>query len=139
MTIPNKRELQQIAFNHSSDIEFEDFMNIYKKSTAKPYYFLVIDSTLASYNLSRFRKNLFERIQKLIMTTDDKIRNEKIHDINRKTAKISALSSEKNDEMEYHTGEESLPSVQKGVIEQAKFTYSPLCKAFEKQIKTTEE
>ena len=59
MKIPNKRELQQIAFNPSSDI---DFMNLYKKCTAKPYFFLVIDTTLASDNSSRFRKNLFERI-----------------------------------------------------------------------------
>ena len=39
MKIPNKRELQQIAFNPSSDIDFKDFMNLYKKCTAKPYYF----------------------------------------------------------------------------------------------------
>ena len=58
----NKRELQEIVFNHSSDIEFQDFMNLYKKLTAKPYSFLVIDTTLASDNSSRFRKNLFERI-----------------------------------------------------------------------------
>ena len=51
MKIPNKQELQQIAFNHSSDIDFRDFINIYKKCTAKPYSFLVIDSTLASDNL----------------------------------------------------------------------------------------
>ena len=37
--IPNKRELQQIAFHHSSDIDFKDFMNLYKKNSAKPYYF----------------------------------------------------------------------------------------------------
>ena len=48
MKIPNKRELQQIAFNHSSDIDFQDFMNLYKKSTAEPYSFLVIDTTLPS-------------------------------------------------------------------------------------------
>ena len=47
MKIPNKRELQQIAFNHSSDIDFKDLMNLYKKYTAKPYCFLVIDATLA--------------------------------------------------------------------------------------------
>ena len=46
-------------------------MNLYKKCTAKTYYFLVIDTTLASDNSSRFRKNLLERIQKLIMTTDN--------------------------------------------------------------------
>ena len=45
--ILNKRELQQIAFNHSSHIDFEDFMNLYKKSTTEPYSFLVIDITLA--------------------------------------------------------------------------------------------
>ena len=60
MKIPNKLELQNIAFNHSLDIDIKDFMNLYKKCTAKPYYFLVIDATLASDN--RFRKNLSERI-----------------------------------------------------------------------------
>ena len=60
MKVPNKRELQQIAFNHSSDIDFQDFMNLYKKCTAKPYSFLVIDTTLVSDNPLRFRKNLFE-------------------------------------------------------------------------------
>ena len=62
MKIPNKRELQQIAFNHSSDIGFKDFMSLYKKCTAKPNYFLVIDAILASNNPLRFRKNLAERI-----------------------------------------------------------------------------
>ena len=62
MKIPNKRELQQIAFNHSSDIDFQDFMNLYKKCTAKPYSFLVIDTTPLSDNPLQFRKNLVERI-----------------------------------------------------------------------------
>ena len=62
MKISNKRELQQISFNHSSDIDFKNFMNLYKKYTAKPYSFLDIDATLASDNLLRFRKNLSERI-----------------------------------------------------------------------------
>ena len=48
MKIPNKRELQQIALNHSSDIDFKDFMKIYKKCTAEPYSFLVNDTTLQS-------------------------------------------------------------------------------------------
>ena len=60
--IPNKGELQQIVFNHSSDIDFKDFMNVYKKCTAKPYFLLVIDATLASDNPLGFRKNLSERI-----------------------------------------------------------------------------
>ena len=60
--IPNKQELQQIAFNHSSDIDFKDFMNLYINCTAKPYTFLVIDATLVSDNSSHFRKNLLERM-----------------------------------------------------------------------------
>ena len=57
--VPNKRELQQIAINHSSDISIKDFTNIYKECTAEPYSFLVNDTTLASDNPLRFRKNLF--------------------------------------------------------------------------------
>ena len=60
--IPNKQEIQQIAFNHSSDIEFKNFMNLYKKCATKPHLYLVIDTTLASENSSRFRKNLLEGI-----------------------------------------------------------------------------
>ena len=60
MKIPNKRELQQIAINHSSDIDFKDFMKIYKKYSAKPYTFLVNDTTLQSDNLLRFSKNLLK-------------------------------------------------------------------------------
>ena len=65
MKIPNKRELQKIAFNHSSVIDFQDFMNLYKICTAKPFL-LVIDTTIASDNYSRFSNNLLERIKKLI-------------------------------------------------------------------------
>ena len=57
--ILNKRELQQIAINHSSDIRTEDFVNIYRKCTAEPYSFFVNDTTLTSNNLLRFRKNIF--------------------------------------------------------------------------------
>ena len=74
------------------------------------------------------------------MTIEDQIRDEKLqYDINREAAKISALSSGKIDKHEYLTGEEILPSNQKQITEQAKFTYSPLGKAFEKQTKTIED
>ena len=93
MKILNKRELQQIAFNHSSDIDVQDFMNLCKTWNSKFYSFLVIDTTLVSHNSLRFRKNLLERISKLIMTIDDQIKDEKLqYDINREAAKISALS-----------------------------------------------
>ena len=64
MKIPNKRGLQKIAINHSLDINTKYFIAIYRKCTDKPYSFLVIDTTLPSYNLLRFRKNLN-------ITTDD--------------------------------------------------------------------
>ena len=74
------------------------------------------------------------------MTINDQIRDEKIQDdINREAAKISALSPGKIHKFEYLTGEDILPSNQQQIIEQAKFTYSPLGKAFEKQIKTIED
>ena len=58
MKIPNKRELQQIASNHSPDIDFKDFMKLYEEYTKKPYSFLVNDTTLSPDNPLRFRKNL---------------------------------------------------------------------------------
>ena len=70
------------------------------------------------------------------MTVEDKIKNEKLqYDINREAAKIS----DKIDKYEYLTGEEILPSNQQQIIEQAKFTYSPLGKAFQKQTKAIED
>ena len=74
------------------------------------------------------------------MTIHDKTKDKKLQqDINVEAAKISALSSGKTDKYEYLTSEEILPSHQSRIIEQAKFTYSPLDKAIEKQIKTIKE
>ena len=58
MKIPNKRELQPIAINHSSDINNRDYIDIYRKCTDKPDSFLIIDTILPSNNSLRFRKNL---------------------------------------------------------------------------------
>ena len=74
------------------------------------------------------------------MTINEQIKDEKLqYDINREAAKISALSSGKIHKYEYLTGEDILPSNQQQIIEQAKFTYSPLGKALEKQIKIIED
>ena len=74
------------------------------------------------------------------MTIYDQIRDEKLqYNINREVTKISDLSSGKIDKYEYLAGEEILPFNQQQMIEQAKFTYYPLGKAFEKQIKTIED
>ena len=74
------------------------------------------------------------------MTIDEKIRDEKLqYDINREAAKISTLSSSKIHKYKHLTGEDILPSSNQQIIEQARFTYSPLGKAFNKQIKTIED
>ena len=75
MKSPNKREPEQIVFNLASDIDIQDLISLYKKCTAKPYSFLVTNTTLASDNSSRFEKNLLESIWKLIIKIDDKIRD----------------------------------------------------------------
>ena len=62
MKINNKRELQNIAINHSADIDYKDFMKIYRECTKEPYSFLTIDTTLSSSNPLRFRKNLFDTL-----------------------------------------------------------------------------
>ena len=74
------------------------------------------------------------------MTIEDQVKDEKLqYGINRQAAKVSALTSGKIDKYEFLTGEEILPSNQQQIIQQAKFTYSPLGKAFEKQAKTIED
>ena len=64
MKINNKRELKNIAINHSADIDYKDFMKIYRECIKEPYNFLTIDTTLSANNLLRFRKTLFESLQK---------------------------------------------------------------------------
>ena len=59
MKINNKRELQNIATNHSANIDYKDFMKIYRECIKEPYSFLTIDTTLLSSNPLRFKKNLF--------------------------------------------------------------------------------
>ena len=60
MNICNKRELHQIAINHSADIDYKDFLNIYRNCTNEPYSFFTIDTTLPVDNPMRFRKNFLD-------------------------------------------------------------------------------
>ena len=62
MKINKKRKLQNIAINHSADIDYQDFMKIYRECTKEPYNFLTIDTTLPASDPLRFRKNLFESL-----------------------------------------------------------------------------
>ena len=87
MKILNKRKLQQIASNHSSDIKFKHFMKLYKDYTKDPFSFLVNDTTLSSNNPLRFRKNLlaWEKIK----TINKKIEQNKTqYNLDRQTAFI---------------------------------------------------
>ena len=103
-------------------LAFKTLLILKKKCTVKPYSFLLIDNSLASDNPLRFRRNLSERIQKLIMTIDDKIRDQKLqYDINREAAKYQHyFASSKIDRYEYLTGEAILPSSQSRIIEKEK-------------------
>ena len=62
MKINNRKELQNIAINHSADIHYKDFMNIYRECTKKPFNFLTVDTTLPARNPLKFRKNLFDSL-----------------------------------------------------------------------------
>ena len=62
MKINNRKELQNIAINHSADIDYKDFIKIYRECTKEPYNILTIDTTLPSTNTLRFRKNLFDTL-----------------------------------------------------------------------------
>ena len=60
--INNRKELQNIAINHSADIDYKDFMKIYRECTKEPFNFLTVDTTLPASNPLRFRKNLFDSL-----------------------------------------------------------------------------
>ena len=131
MKINNKRELQNIAINHSADIDYNDFVKIYRECTRKSYSFLTIDTTLPASDPLRFEKSYFLLI-KMAVTYQIKILDRKImlnevqYDLDRKAAKISAMSSNNLDKYEYLTGEDL--DLKPNTVEQARFEYSPLSK-----------
>ena len=108
MKINNKRELQNIAINHSADIDYQDFIKIYRECTKEPYNFLTIDTKLP---VSDIEKN-YLILMKMRITDQIKILHRKImqneaqYDLDRKLAKISALSFNNLDKYEYLTGED---------------------------------
>ena len=133
---PNKRELQGIALNHSSNIDLKKFMNIYKECTKEPYSFLVNDTNLPSDNLLRIRKNLWNKKNIIkIMTIDDKIRDDRNYDMKsmEKLQKYLPETLGTSYKYGYLTAAEIIPLDQKQLIEQIKFQYDPLGEALEKQ------
>ena len=105
MKISNQIELQNIARNHSVDIDYKDFKKIYRECTKEPYTFLTTDTTLPASDPLRFRKICLILI-KMKIADQIKILNRKImqngtqYDLDRKVAKISALSSNNLDKYE---------------------------------------
>ena len=124
-----KIKLQNIATNHSADIDYQDFIKIYRECTKEPYNFLTIDTKLSASDPLQFRKQLFDSYK-----NDKKIKknqqNEAQYDLDRKAAKISALSSDHLDKYEYLTGKDL--GLKPNTVEQTKFEYSPFGKNFNK-------
>ena len=128
MKIHNRKELQQIAIDHSADIDYKDFLKIYRNCTKEPYSFLTIDTTLPADDPMRFRKNFSNSsFTKITLTgqvkiLDDKIRaNKAQYDLNRQTIKISVLSSKDLEIYEYLTSEDV--GYKPDVTQRAKFEY----------------
>ena len=118
MKIRNRRELQQIAIDHFADIDYKDFLKIYRNCTKEPYSFLTFDTTLPASDPLRFRKNFYQIL-------DGKIKaNKSQYNLDREAAKISALSRGQLEKYEYLTGEDL--GYKPKVLEKAKFQYSPL-------------
>ena len=140
--INNKKELQIIAITHSADINYKKFMNIYRDCTKQPYSYLKIDTTLPVSDPLRFKKNCFSFI-KVTVTDQIKIldikikQNEGQYDLDRKVAKIFALSSGNLNKYEYLTGEDL--NYKPSALDQAKFDYSPLSRFFNRGLKEEEE
>ena len=140
MKIQNKLNLKKIAINQLSDIEFNDFLNFCEKICCETTLSLVNGTIFTSTNFLHFWGDLIEGYKKVIMTTNEKNRDEKVQcDTNKEAGKVSALSSGKVDKYEYLTGEETLPSNQSQIKQQAKFTFYPWFKALEAEIKRIKE
>ena len=93
MKIPDKEEIQQIALNHLSDIDFKDFMKIYKNYAEEPFSFLINHTTLPSYNplrLRRIKTTVSENVKQFLAQWSKTMLS---YDLDRQTIKTSALSS----------------------------------------------
>ena len=136
MKINKKRELQNIAINYYANIDYKDFMKIYRECTKEPYSFFTIDTTtLPASNSLRFRKNCFI-LTKMTVADQAKIlyrkikQNEAQYDLDRKAAKISIPSSKNLKKYEYLTAKDL--GYEPSAPEKEKFEYFPLGTFFNK-------
>ena len=138
MKINNRKELQNIAINYCADIDYNDFVRIYRECTTKRYSFLTIDTTLPVSDPLRFRKNFLPSYKTDSNSSNQNfgqknMQNEAQYDLDRKAAKISVLSSKNLPKYEHLTGEDL--GYKPSALEQARFDYSPLSKFFNKALK----
>ena len=128
-----KRELLNIAINHSSDVDHKEFIKAYRDCTKEPYSFLTINNTKSVDE--KFKKNFSDSlITEQVKILDDKSKSNKAqYDLDRGAAKISALPSKDLQKYEYLTGENL--GYKPDVIQRVKFEYSPLGEAFNKVFK----
>ena len=141
MKIHSKKEPQQIAINHSADIDYKDFIKIYKKCTRKPCSFLTIDNTLPANDLLRFTKSILDPLQRRKIL-DYKIKeNQAQYDLNREAAKVFALSPKELDKYEY---QEQLNKLNLNIFQWVRFLiqdYKKMTKwkEFSKRLKNIED
>ena len=137
----NKRESQNIAINHSADIDYKDFVNIYRNYAKEPYNFFTIDTTQPVDK--RFNKNFNDPLLKVTINEQitifgNKIRsNQAQYDLDRQNAKTSALSSGELGKYEYLTGANL--GYKPDVVRKAKFEYSLLSQVFNKGLDSNEK
>ena len=139
MKISNRKKLQIVANNYSAYIDYNNFVRIYWEYTRKPYSFLTIDTMLTSKWSSKIQKKFVWFFIKITVTDQIKsldrniMHNEAQYDLDRKTAKISASSSNNLDKYEYLTCEDL--DLKPSTVEQARFEYFPLGNIFNKGLK----
>ena len=125
----NKTDLQNIAIDHSADIDYKDFINIYRECTRKSFNFLAIDTNVTSEQSSKISKKFVRLFIKMTVTDQLKIIDNKIkenqtqYDLDRLAAKKSAYSSDDLKKYQYLTGKDL--GYTRGVLEQTKFDHSP--------------
>ena len=132
MKTNSRKELKNIEINHSEDIDYKDFLKIYKKCTKEPFNFLTIDTALPVNNLLILIKMTLTDERKIL---DNKITaNQAQYDLDREAAKISALSSKDLlGKYEYLTGEDL--GHRPNTLEKTKFEYSPLGAVLDNSVK----
>ena len=144
MKIHNKRELPQIAADNSADIDYKEFLKIYRNCTNEPYSFLTVDTTLPPSTPKRCRKKIFRfSFIKMTLIEQMKILHDKIkankaqYDLDREAAKISELSSGELEKYEYLAGETL--GYKPGVMQKVKLEYSPLGNVFNKRLNESDK